>query len=353
MDASHSPTSTEEAIPTICAICGTGEHEELVLVCDRAGCSNEIHMYCMRPVLTEVPEGDWFCPACEVDAENKVVCSSSSGCGWEEACQPPTAAESLNLSILQAQQTVEYFNREVGQLQDNMLSYLHQSYLDFDDWKTGCGTAFPAIPSEFDNAPSLVGMCALVYSSVDSMYHSGRILARHASDKEYHLVHFKSGKDNRNRSTACWLNLSHFAVVVYGEVLWTRMQGFPWWPSQRIYRSGNELVKAGVVTKSERMQYHHNNNHNKSKGTPTTVRFFYDDTFAVISFEEAKQNIKPFDLRKYQIKSQAKKLYVAILLAAVEHEEQIRIRRERFLVNRFDLQYWCKCELILLFYHFI
>ena len=48
-----------------CYICGGVEDEDLIILCDGSGCNNEVHMYCLTPVMTEVPEGDWFCAACD------------------------------------------------------------------------------------------------------------------------------------------------------------------------------------------------------------------------------------------------------------------------------------------------
>jgi len=46
-----------------CAICKGREDEDMILLCD--GCDLEIHMYCLRPIITVVPEGSWYCPGCD------------------------------------------------------------------------------------------------------------------------------------------------------------------------------------------------------------------------------------------------------------------------------------------------
>ena len=38
-----------------------------VLLCDSVNCNRECHMDCLRPALTEVPQGEWFCPHCRAD----------------------------------------------------------------------------------------------------------------------------------------------------------------------------------------------------------------------------------------------------------------------------------------------
>ena len=35
-----------------------------LLLCDWPNCNNAVHLACLNPPLTEVPEGDWYCPSC-------------------------------------------------------------------------------------------------------------------------------------------------------------------------------------------------------------------------------------------------------------------------------------------------
>ncbi|XP_064494997.1 bromodomain adjacent to zinc finger domain protein 2A isoform X1 [Pseudopipra pipra] len=45
-----------------CLVCRRGDDDEHLLLCD--GCDRGCHLYCHRPRMTEVPEGDWFCSVC-------------------------------------------------------------------------------------------------------------------------------------------------------------------------------------------------------------------------------------------------------------------------------------------------
>ncbi|XP_014814837.1 PREDICTED: bromodomain adjacent to zinc finger domain protein 2A [Calidris pugnax] len=45
-----------------CLVCRRGDDDEHLLLCD--GCDRGCHLYCHRPKMTEVPEGDWFCSVC-------------------------------------------------------------------------------------------------------------------------------------------------------------------------------------------------------------------------------------------------------------------------------------------------
>ena len=45
-----------------CEICGSGEQNDKMLLCDRCNCG--FHMHCLNPPLTTVPVGEWFCDTC-------------------------------------------------------------------------------------------------------------------------------------------------------------------------------------------------------------------------------------------------------------------------------------------------
>ena len=43
-------------------MCRRGDDDENLLLCD--GCDRGCHLYCHRPRMAAVPEGDWFCSVC-------------------------------------------------------------------------------------------------------------------------------------------------------------------------------------------------------------------------------------------------------------------------------------------------
>lgn len=49
-------------VKVTCQMCRKGDNDECLLLCD--GCDRGWHMFCLKPKVTEVPEGDWFCPNC-------------------------------------------------------------------------------------------------------------------------------------------------------------------------------------------------------------------------------------------------------------------------------------------------
>jgi hypothetical protein len=46
-----------------CMTCGKSNEDELLVLCD--GCENGRHTFCCDPPLDRVPEGDWYCGACQ------------------------------------------------------------------------------------------------------------------------------------------------------------------------------------------------------------------------------------------------------------------------------------------------
>ncbi|XP_061591750.1 bromodomain adjacent to zinc finger domain protein 2A [Cololabis saira] len=57
-----------------CQVCRKGDNDECLLLCD--SCDRGCHMYCLKPKITQVPEGDWFCPTCLAKADGESQQSS-------------------------------------------------------------------------------------------------------------------------------------------------------------------------------------------------------------------------------------------------------------------------------------
>ena len=156
---------------TICSVCGGSEEEDLVLLCDGEGCTNEIHMYCLKPIVTAVPDGDWYCPACDADGST------------------------LHLENMLRSRN-ERFQREYLKNKDayqQYLTLLQQRYHPAEDWRPN--TLDNRVFSEFDSSSRLlVGKPLRLYSEVDDQEHTGRIIScRHDQvlNRWSHLVQFK------------------------------------------------------------------------------------------------------------------------------------------------------------------
>ncbi|XP_018401590.1 PREDICTED: bromodomain adjacent to zinc finger domain protein 1A isoform X3 [Cyphomyrmex costatus] len=63
----------KSALNAQCRICRRRRDAENMLLCD--GCNRGHHLYCLKPKLTAVPAGDWFCKACrppEIKPKEKI-----------------------------------------------------------------------------------------------------------------------------------------------------------------------------------------------------------------------------------------------------------------------------------------
>ncbi|MBZ3879290.1 Lysine-specific demethylase 5B [Sciurus carolinensis] len=59
---SRSKKSTNAVDLYVCLLCGSGNDEDRLLLCD--GCDDSYHTFCLVPPLHDVPKGDWRCPKC-------------------------------------------------------------------------------------------------------------------------------------------------------------------------------------------------------------------------------------------------------------------------------------------------
>ncbi|KAL0275653.1 UNVERIFIED_CONTAM: hypothetical protein PYX00_003449 [Menopon gallinae] len=57
----------KSALNARCKICRRGGDAVNMLLCD--GCDRGFHVYCLKPKLTTIPEGDWFCRSCKPKEE--------------------------------------------------------------------------------------------------------------------------------------------------------------------------------------------------------------------------------------------------------------------------------------------
>lgn len=59
---SHSGNFLLQVDLYVCLLCGSGNDEDRLLLCD--GCDDSYHTFCLIPPLHDVPKGDWRCPQC-------------------------------------------------------------------------------------------------------------------------------------------------------------------------------------------------------------------------------------------------------------------------------------------------
>lgn len=79
---------------TKCEVCKSGEEDHFLLICD--DCDKGYHTYCLRPVVVNIPRGDWSCPACS-NGEN--IFKSFEDFAEEFRLNPTETSSFLNLQL--------------------------------------------------------------------------------------------------------------------------------------------------------------------------------------------------------------------------------------------------------------
>merc|ERR1712013_129239 len=64
-------------VSTACQVCKSTGDDDAMLLCD--GCDHGYHTYCHQPPIEDVPEGDWYCPACSAEGGPKERRTPNSG----------------------------------------------------------------------------------------------------------------------------------------------------------------------------------------------------------------------------------------------------------------------------------
>jgi hypothetical protein len=62
-----------------CLVCQKPDEEDSMVECEK--CESPVHLKCHDPVLSDVPEGEWFCPACEKEQDDPEFTPWSSPSG--------------------------------------------------------------------------------------------------------------------------------------------------------------------------------------------------------------------------------------------------------------------------------
>lgn len=85
-----SPSLSEQDVEEMdamddCVVCGKGDDEDQILLCD--GCGRGYHTFCLDlPFVTVPEEGDWYCPDCRSASDDCCATCGLQGC---TTCPPP------------------------------------------------------------------------------------------------------------------------------------------------------------------------------------------------------------------------------------------------------------------------
>lgn len=163
-------TSSDPFQLSTCCVCGGVEDEDLIILCDGHGCNSEAHMYCLTPVMTAVPDGDWFCDCCDGNGTTKKLKKYFADFEATEKLFRPKGKENYN----------------------DFLITLQERAVPLDQWVPS--TIQELVQPQFDPAAEDLIGCIVRLSISPSETQSGRIMNRRYDeefDRWEHLVQFK------------------------------------------------------------------------------------------------------------------------------------------------------------------
>lgn len=156
-------------IKSKCYVCESVEDEDMTILCDGGGCNNEVHMYCLEPIMTELPLGDWLCDFCDNWGSSKNL---------KNYFDSTAKTQRIPVNAL-------YYADWLISLQSKFLKHESYKFNDFHHKSDLVG-----------NDPELVGLhVTLVIDEVVCRCHNGRIVNRRLdaslANRWEHLVQFK------------------------------------------------------------------------------------------------------------------------------------------------------------------
>lgn len=150
-----------------CVVCGGANDEDKIILCDGPGCNRETHLYCLRPPLDKVPDGEWFC----------------------DVCDPLGSSLHLQAYLEDIEENRRLFN---PQTKESYEIYIHSNLLPLESWVPGQESL---LDCEFPlSGEGLVGQKVCVFTTTDCRQHTGRIIGARFDEtlcKWDHMVHFK------------------------------------------------------------------------------------------------------------------------------------------------------------------
>jgi len=153
----------DHTLPTKCEVCFTGGYEDQVLLCDGYKCTHEYHMFCLRPIITEVPEGEWLCPLCS--QQGNLTCLSS---------------------------TLQKKSKR-GSRQEDSESSNNTETINHNEHDKTVNNIDPEIKAIVTTTAS-IGMLIKVFSDEDRNFHTGRIIRLTqdpSNGQPIHLIQFQ------------------------------------------------------------------------------------------------------------------------------------------------------------------
>uniref|UniRef100_A0A2H6N2J6 Bromodomain adjacent to zinc finger domain protein 1A n=2 Tax=Micrurus carvalhoi TaxID=3147026 RepID=A0A2H6N2J6_9SAUR len=99
---------SKSILNTRCRMCRKKGDAESMVLCD--GCDRGYHIYCIRPKLKAVPEGDWFCPECRPKQRSRRLSSRQ---------RPSVENDEEAIEEIEEEEEDETSYEEIGQSEDD------------------------------------------------------------------------------------------------------------------------------------------------------------------------------------------------------------------------------------------
>ena len=305
-----------------CVICSTNDNEDCMLLCDGKDCNREIHLYCMRPIVSDIPEGDWYCQQCSSVGSSETLQRYIDGHNEDKM--------KMNLT------TKDNYKNWLYCIQRRVIPFSYWS-IDFINEKSSLKA------SNFDpSSESLIGKICRLYSILEENYHIGRIINRKYDENLecwLHLIYFKVGSDDRNQSLSKWIVLEEHACIIGGDIIWSKpSKGHHWWPAQCYYQSGLDMIMKNY--KLIKTKYRNDNAftqpvHNRdgsiirtdnARDDTVVLLYYYAMNYFTMSPKKYMDTVTiPLRNKVPNKKDAAKKLSLAYALANIEYEEQRQV----------------------------
>ncbi|XP_076916300.1 methyl-CpG-binding domain-containing protein 9-like [Bidens hawaiensis] len=96
----------------LCKVCSINQDDDKVLLCDTEWCNAEYHTYCLTPPLYEIPQDNWYCPACK-----KLMDDPPKGANILQVVENSSCGETKQerkqlLDMLEAMEKTEFWQLE-------------------------------------------------------------------------------------------------------------------------------------------------------------------------------------------------------------------------------------------------
>jgi len=183
-----------------CVICGGIENEDLIILCDGPNCPRETHMYCLKPPLLAVPEGNWYCDVCDPLGTTKHLQDYFHQHEKLFSILLPKTKEDYHLYLQCLQGNTKSW--EEWRLKDILLEEGENQGDNEESVKIPLSSSSSSsinnkmlFKDEFDSSVvELIGCKLHLYCTIDERFHTGRIIHRRYQPVFQcyeHLIHFK------------------------------------------------------------------------------------------------------------------------------------------------------------------